>query len=104
MSEMAHDDAPFDLADFDTVVRPRLGAWAEEGACREHPDPDIWFPTSKDEDHPDTRRAKAICRRCPVQADCLRYALEAGEEFGIWGGESERARDRIRRWTKRGAA
>jgi WhiB family transcriptional regulator, redox-sensing transcriptional regulator len=32
------------------------------------------------------RKAKAICGRCPVQRDCLRFALESRTEFGIWGG------------------
>jgi hypothetical protein len=32
------------------------------------------------------RKAKAICGRCPVQGDCLRFALESRTEFGIWGG------------------
>jgi hypothetical protein len=24
---------------------------------------------------------------CPVRAECLAYAVEADEEFGIWGAE-----------------
>ena len=33
--------------------------------------------------------AKAICARCPVRLDCLDYALEHDERFGIWGGLNE---------------
>jgi hypothetical protein len=33
-------------------------------------------------------RAKAICRRCDVQAECLAYALNTGEDYGVWGGMS----------------
>jgi WhiB family redox-sensing transcriptional regulator len=39
--------------------------------------------------------AKAICRRCPVQAACLEYGM--GESFGVWGGSSPRDRRRLRR-------
>ena len=30
--------------------------------------------------------AKAICARCPIKDECLTYALESGEAYGIWGG------------------
>jgi WhiB family redox-sensing transcriptional regulator len=30
--------------------------------------------------------AKAICARCPIKVECLTYALESGEAYGIWGG------------------
>jgi len=33
-----------------------------------------------------TREAKRVCRSCEVQAECLEYALENDERFGIWGG------------------
>jgi len=29
--------------------------------------------------------------------ECLDYAVEMGEKFGIWGGLSERERRRVRR-------
>lgn len=44
-------------------------------------------------------KAKVICRMCPVQAGCLKFAQDNKEEFGIWGGldEKERGFGRIRR-------
>jgi WhiB family redox-sensing transcriptional regulator len=39
-----------------------------------------------------SRAAKAIFAECCVKADCLAYALENNEQFGIWGGTSERDR------------
>ena len=39
----------------------------------------------------------AICRACTVQDQCLEYAVENSEKFGIWGGLSERERRRIKR-------
>lgn len=32
--------------------------------------------------------AKAMCQRCPIQRDCLRYAVNA-HEVGVWGGMTE---------------
>jgi WhiB family redox-sensing transcriptional regulator len=55
--------------------------------------PDLFFP----ERGASTREAKEVCRGCEVRIDCLEYALQNGEKFGIWGGMSERERRRIRR-------
>jgi WhiB family redox-sensing transcriptional regulator len=56
-------------------------------------DPDLFFP----ERGASTREAKEVCRGCVVRDNCLEYALENGEKFGIWGGMSERERRRLRR-------
>ena len=56
-------------------------------------DPALFFP----ERGASTREAKEVCRGCEVRIDCLEYALQNGEKFGIWGGMSERERRRIRR-------
>ncbi|MFD6195091.1 WhiB family transcriptional regulator [Mycobacteriaceae bacterium NPDC060252] len=42
-------------------------------------------------------RAKQICRHCPVREPCGRYAVAAGESFGVWGATTPRERrDRSR--------
>ncbi len=56
-------------------------------------DPDLFFP----ERGASTREAKGVCAGCEVRVECLEYALQNGEKFGIWGGMSERERRRIRR-------
>ena len=56
-------------------------------------DPDLFVP----ERGASTREAKEVCRGCVVRDDCLEYALDNGEKFGIWGGMSERERRRLRR-------
>ena len=38
------------------------------------------------------REALALCRICPVQRECLDYAYDAREHFGIWGGVNEKQR------------
>lgn len=55
--------------------------------CQRIPEP--FFP----EDIPDPEKrelsikaAKAICKRCPIKTQCLTYALESGQRYGIWGG------------------
>lgn len=40
--------------------------------------------------------AKAVCKSCPIQMQCLEYAIK-NEEFGIWGGLGPAERDSMRR-------
>lgn len=56
-------------------------------------DAELFFPQRGES----TKQAKEVCRGCDVQAECLAYALNNGEKYGIWGGLSERERRRIRR-------
>jgi len=67
-------------------------AWQDKALCAEVGG-DLWFPEKGES----TREAKAVCRACPVRAECLADAVERGERFGIWGGVSERQRVRMRR-------
>jgi WhiB family redox-sensing transcriptional regulator len=53
--------------------------WTDLAACVGH-DPELWFPLG------DGAQAKAVCAACPVRADCLRFALDAGLDDGIFGG------------------
>ena len=66
--------------------------WQDHANCL-GVDPDLFFP----ERGASTREAKEVCRGCVVRDDCLEFALQNGEKFGIWGGLSERERRRIRR-------
>lgn len=45
--------------------------------------------------------AKRICAECPVRTACLDDALRRREDFGVWGGTSERERRRIMRHRRR---
>lgn len=42
-------------------------------------------------------KAKAVCAGCPVRAACLAYALDSGQDYGIWGGLTEDERRALRR-------
>lgn len=81
------------------VADPRDAVWRDFAACAEA-DPEAWFP----EKGGSVTQAKAICRRCPVQAQCLEYALATDQRFGIWGAKSERERRRIKQQRERDAA
>jgi WhiB family redox-sensing transcriptional regulator len=67
-------------------------SWQAKANCM-GVDPDLFFPDRGGSQ----KEAKEVCRNCVVREDCLEYALANGEQFGIWGGESERGRRRIRR-------
>jgi WhiB family redox-sensing transcriptional regulator len=57
---------------------------------------DVFFP----QDSEGVERAQAICATCPVRKVCLEYALALPEDYGIWGGVSERQRKLIRQRRK----
>jgi WhiB family redox-sensing transcriptional regulator len=77
---------------FNLIVLPLDTGWKRQANCM-GVDPDLFFP----ERGSSTREAKEVCRGCVVREDCLEFALNNGEKFGIWGGLSERERRRIRR-------
>lgn len=64
--------------------------WMERGRCAET-DPELFFPDKGQPSAP----AKRVCARCEVRVECLQYALDRGERFGIWGGASEKERRRL---------
>lgn len=66
--------------------------WAEHAECL-RAEPDTFFP----EKGGSTREAKRICSLCEVRQECLEFALEHDERFGIWGGLSERERRKLKR-------
>ena len=67
-------------------------AWQADALCAQT-DPEAFFP----EKGGSTRDAKRICTTCDVRGECLEYALNNDERFGIWGGLSERERRKLKR-------
>ena len=53
-----------------------------------HTDPETFFPKGPVL----TLDAKKFCMTCIVRSECLEFALEHDERFGIWGGLSNRER------------
>ena len=77
---------------FGQVVDDTLMGWQERALCAQT-DPEAFFP----EKGGSTREAKKVCTGCEVRSECLEYALEHDERFGIWGGLSERERRKLKR-------
>jgi WhiB family redox-sensing transcriptional regulator len=78
--------------------------WQLRAECRDV-DAAMFFPPDRERGpHRVAReaRAKRVCARCPVIAECGRHALAVQEPYGVWGGLTEaerahilRARDRV---------
>jgi WhiB family redox-sensing transcriptional regulator len=75
--------------------------WRHHAACRDE-DPELFFPIGNtgpallqiDE-------AKRVCQRCLVMESCLQWALESGQDSGVWGGLSEDERRALKRRSAR---
>ena len=71
--------------------------WRHEAACREE-DPELFFPIGNTGPAlSQIDEAKAVCRRCDVTDTCLQWALESGQDSGVWGGLSEDERRALKR-------
>lgn len=64
--------------------------WVKQKACTIEVLP-LFFSLYPD----DERKAKQICRTCPVKEPCLEFAMKH-DERGIWGGTTDRERNRLR--------
>lgn len=62
-------------------------AWRDQAVCAQV-DPEMFFP----EKGGSTKAAKRLCGMCDVREECLQWALDNQEMFGIFGGLSERER------------
>ncbi len=65
-----------DVLDLDAL------AWQDQALCSQV-DSEVFFPERGQPGH----AAKRVCGLCPVRAECLAYALETCQIFGIWGRE-----------------
>lgn len=78
-------------------IRAEATDWQDHALCAET-DPEAFFPLKGQS----TRSAKRICALCPVDGECLDFALDNEIDFGIWGGLSVQERRAVLR--TRGAA
>lgn len=65
--------------------------WQKDAVCAQT-DPEAFFPDRGGS----SREAKKVCQSCTVREQCLQYALDNNERFGVWGGLTERERRRLR--------
>ncbi len=73
-------------------ARPEyLRPWQRDAACLSE-DVGLFFPPEAERKGARLRRearAKAVCGRCPVLAQCRAHALKVAEPSGIWGALTE---------------
>ena len=71
--------------------------WRSRAACLEK-DPELFFPVGNTGPALlQIEEAKAVCRTCEVMDTCLQWALESGQDAGVWGGMSEDERRALKR-------
>lgn len=76
--------------------------WRVRAACRNH-DPELHFPPGGDTAPRggaalrQENAAKQVCAACPVARECLTWALDTGQRYGIWGAATEQERDAMLR-------
>lgn len=81
--------------------------WAKDAAgetpCESAPD--LYFPDIEQDVSPLTtlRLAKAMCSECPIQVQCLDYAITNDEIHGVWGGTTPLERRQIKRGRRPGS-
>lgn len=64
--------------------------WMDEALCAQV-GWQMFFPSKGQPAAP----AKRVCQMCPVQVECLQFALDHAVAHGIWGGTSEADRRRL---------
>ena len=71
--------------------------WRAKAACRDK-DPELFFPVGNTGPAlQQIEEAKAVCRTCEVEDECLKTALDTNQDYGVWGGYSEDERRALKR-------
>ena len=71
--------------------------WRNRAACLDE-EPELFFPIGNTGlALPQIEEAKAVCSRCEVVEACLEWAIESGQDAGVWGGLSEDERAALKR-------
>jgi len=71
--------------------------WRHRAICRDE-EPELFFPVGTSGPALlQIAEAKTVCRRCPVVSECLTWALESGQDAGVWGAMSEDERRALKR-------
>ncbi|MFJ2110554.1 WhiB family transcriptional regulator [Streptomyces sp. NPDC087850] len=64
--------------------------WRADALCAQT-DPELFYP----EPGGSHAVAKRVCMACPVRRECLNYAIDSGQTWGIWGGLSQEGLRRL---------
>lgn len=83
-----------------------MSDWRARAACLGM-DTDLFFPETYRpvslHAQSQLRLAQQTCADCPVRLECLAWATELPERYGIWGGVGEHARKARTRLDRRKA-
>lgn len=73
--------APDDMCSDDILL------WGKYAKCKGQP-AEWWYVETQTTSQGKlfTEKAKEVCFLCPVREQCLRYANENDESYGVWGG------------------
>ena len=71
--------------------------WTEKALCKKIKGIDFFS-----DDLPAIKKAKTLCSKCEVAAECFRQAIEFEEVYGVWGGLSQRERRKYHKLYKKG--
>lgn len=78
--------------------------WRHQAACRDV-DPEIFFPIGTTGPAlAQIQAAQAICDTCDMLSACLDWALDTGQDSGIWGGTTEEERRELKRGVRQRVA
>lgn len=70
--------------------------WRARAACL-NTDPELFFPVGNTGTAvQQIEEAKAVCRDCSVSFECLKFAMDTNQDYGVWGCMSEDDRRRFR--------
>ena len=59
--------------------------WRHKAVCRDE-DPELFFPVGNSGPAlAQIADAKLVCNRCSVVTECLTWALDSGQDAGVWG-------------------
>ena len=98
-----NSNRPFQRAITNSILENSFGGEWQEGAACSPSTAELFFPLGNYRDakqKEQARRAKRICRDCPVVSECLEYALSNNlneTDDGIWDGMTPGERRELKR-------
>ncbi|WP_423923750.1 WhiB family transcriptional regulator [Candidatus Poriferisodalis sp.] len=76
----------------DRLISQSQDSWRADAACKGADTSTFYIGPGKS-----PHAALTVCDRCEVRRECLQYALDNEEDYGIWGGLNADQRRRLRR-------
>ncbi|MET9436950.1 WhiB family transcriptional regulator [Streptomyces sp. NPDC006551] len=77
--------------------------WRDYAVCQTV-DPELFFPDGPGgATKAKAEQAKRVCQGCPVRSECLDWAFETGQQFGVLGGLTQEERWQLTKVAPRSA-